>query len=180
MCDPTLVVLAVSAAAVGMKAQKDQADYNAKTARYNAALSRQKASHAEQQGALERDRSKMQFANLLAKADTAYATGNVQLGTGTPQVYQADLAQKATVDQALIARNTQLQAAGFLSEATSYEAQARMIKHQGGMAMVGTALKGVSSLLGSAKELGWSPGASGVPEHRSIGTLQNLKLLGEE
>lgn len=138
-------------------AARQSAQYNAAVARNNAALSVQQAIHAERSGALERDRSVLEFASLQAQADVAFAGGNVQLGVGgTPLVYQLDLQQKAKIDQNILQQNTTNQGNAFLSESNGFLQEAKAQQRQAKAAMTVGVLGTASTLLGAAERTGFS------------------------
>jgi hypothetical protein len=134
----------------GGYAQKQQADYQSKVAQNNATIAERKARDAETQGQHERDRLRINAAQLRAKGEVGFAAGNVVLGSGSAKAWDLDVSQGLAVDVANSQANAANRAQGFIDQRQNFLAEASAQKASGRGALIGGALSAGGSLLTGA------------------------------
>lgn len=130
-----LTALSMVAGAVGQYQQgqnaQAQANYQAKLSERNAQAAEMRASDAEYRGVVERQQIALQEGDMLAQGRTAYAAGNVQLGSGSPVDWEVDLAQRAEGDKRTSRYNASVAAWGERVNASDARAQAGLYRASG-------------------------------------------------
>lgn len=128
MCEPTTIMLAVSAAGTAMAAYGtyQQAEAAKDSAEYNATVSEYAAQDAEARGRQEAMKARQQAAQLRGTQRATMAARGLDLGEGTPLSLLEQTDYFTEVDQATIRNNAdkeawakRVQGTGFRNEADS-------------------------------------------------------------
>lgn len=132
------------------------ANFNAEQSAENAKITQQQAAAAINQGEAEKDAVRLKAAQMRAQGRTGYAAGNVALGGGTPEEFEADLSYRSEMDIDTIDTNTAMEAWGLRTQSIDYanqstlqRMQAANAKSAGYMGAVGSLLSGASSVAGA-------------------------------
>lgn len=155
------IVSAISAAFSAVQsiiqgnAARAAAEANADQQAENAKIAQQQANRAREQGEAQKDAIRLKMADMRAKGRTGYAAGNVALGAGSPEEYEADLAFRSQIDLDQIDTNTALEEWGFRTQAVDATNSANALRVQGANAQMsgyagaaGSLLSGASSVAG--------------------------------
>ena len=117
---------------VGMYMQGQQqaaaAKANANIAEANAKIADQKARDAEYRGRLDRQQISLNEEALRGTGRTGYASGNVQLGSGSPVDWEVDLTERAEADKRTSRYNSKVEAWGEKTSAQSSRYQASLYR----------------------------------------------------
>ncbi len=126
---------------------KQQADAQANAANYNAAVARNAALFAQQQGEVNAQAADRRTAAMIGRQRAAYAAGNLDVNTGSPLDIQADTADMGRLNSLTIRNNAARQAYGYQANANLDAASASNYETAGNTAMIG-------SLVGTATDVG--------------------------
>ena len=121
-----LAAVAGTAAVAGSYAQKQSASYNKRIAEVNAKAAQDYAKSIEAQG--EWKHRKLATESLLefGKARTGYAAAGVALGAGTPNDYEADIADAYELDSRQLDFDIQSQKYQALMQGADYYNQSKL------------------------------------------------------
>lgn len=130
----------------GIGAQQ-QAQAQANAANYNAAVARNAATFAKQQGEVQAQAADRRTAAMIGRQRAVYAAGNLDVNSGSPLDIQADTAQFGRLNSLTIRNNAARQAYGYEANANLDTAAASNYESAGNTAMIG-------SLIGTAGNVG--------------------------
>lgn len=140
--DPiTMLIAGTGAAAFGSVMQGEA---QAQASEYNAAVARQNAVIAQQQGAAAVQAQQRDAARKIGSMVANYGASGVQTDSGSPLDVLADSAAMATLDSLTLKYNAALKAAGYQSQATLDNMQAETASTSGVLNAGASALKGYS------------------------------------
>lgn len=142
-------VLAVAGTAVGTMGQISQANYQAQIARNNAQIEKQNAAYAASAGAAQTEQSGLAERERLGQLRAGVAANGLDVNSGTPADLQVSQREIGNLNTRTVSNNAALQAYGYQSKATSYEAQAAMDKSEIGYDIAGGILKAGGQIAGS-------------------------------
>lgn len=134
----------------GIGAQRqDQAQADA--ANYNAAVARNAAIFAQQQGEVNAQANDRRTAAMVGRQRAAYAAGNLDVNSGSPLDIQSDTEQIGRLNSLTIRNNAARDAYGYQANANLDTAAASNYETAGNSAMLG-------SLIGAGTSVGdkWS------------------------
>lgn len=134
----------------GIGAQQ-QAQAQANAANYNAAVARNAAVFAQQQGEVNAQANDRKTAAMIGRQRAVYAAGGLDVNSGSPLDIQSDTAQFGRLNSLTIRNNAARQAYGYEANANLDEASASNYESAGNTALIG-------SLIGTAGSVGskWS------------------------
>ena len=152
-----LAVASIATAAYGQhqqgQAKKAAANYNAKLDEYNAGLQDIQAADATERGGAAAARSLQQTARTVGEARVGFASGNVDVGTGAPVLWQADAMAAGYEDAALIQYNAAQEARSYRGAAFNSRASARLSRSSGRNAGRAGNIQAGASLLAGAEQV---------------------------
>lgn len=156
-------VSAVGALEAGA-AQANAANYQAAVARNNATIAEQNAEYATKAGLAKTETLGMKGAAIAGKVKASQGASGVDVNTGSNVDVQVGQREASKVDTETALNNSELQAYGYRSQATSYTAQAGLDELTAEQAPIGAALGATGGLLSGASGLGmkWASLGSGV------------------
>lgn len=146
----SMAMTVVGGVVSGLGAQRqDQEQANA--ANYNAAVARNAATFAQQQGEVQAQAKDRQTAALIGRQRAVYAAGNLDVNSGSPLDIQSDTAQIGRLDSLTIRNNAAREAYGYQANANLDTASAENYQTAGDTALLG-------SLIGAGTSVGskWS------------------------
>lgn len=141
----------------GMSAS-DAMNYQAQVAQNNATIARQNAAYSIQAGQAQAEKSSLRGAANLASIRATQAAGGVDVNSGSAVEVQASQRQVNKLDTDTTMNNAQLQAYGYRSQETGYEAQAKLDRSSAGNAIIGAGFEAGGTLLGNASSLSFKWG----------------------
>ena len=150
MCN-AMAVFAGAAMAKGVvdaKAAGDQADADAQSLQFSAAMERLKAKDVRERGAQAEGLSRMKGSEALAKSETEVAASPIEM-SGSPMKALADTRMMSELDALTIRNNAAREAWGHEVQAVQYDQAAKAKKKQGQLAGIGSFL-GVAGSIGGA------------------------------
>lgn len=130
--------------------QQAQAKANANIAEANASIADAKARDAEFRGRLDRQQIAIQEEGLRGTGRTGYASGNVELGSGSPVDWEMDLTERAAADKRMSKYNEKVEVWGEKNSARSGRYQASMYRRSGANSATSGYIGGATSLLAGA------------------------------
>ena len=138
----------------------------ANAANYNAAVARNAATFAQQQGEVSAQANDRRTAALIGRQRAVYAAGNLDVNTGSPLDIQADTAQVGRLNSLTIRNNAAREAYGYEAGANLDVAAAQNYQTAGDTAMLG-------SLIGTAGSVGskWSAMQSAGVDPFAVGAF---------
>lgn len=179
MCFATLALAAGVAGAgasaggsiLGGEATGKAAGYSAQVARNNAIIADQNAVYAEQAGAAKATTQGLKNAQTAGKIKAGQAAGGVDVNTGSAKAVQVGAREVGKLDTETVLNNSELQAYGYRSQATSDIAQSQLDEFTAKEAPIGADIGAAGSLLSSASSLGFKwAGSGGNPFSTNAGT----------
>lgn len=139
-------------------AQAKANEYSAMVADNNAAIAEMQAKDAVIRGEQKKQDLAREVGQVRGTGRTAYAAGNVQVGSGSAMDWEQDLSAQATRERIAIDRNTDLEQWGFKVQAQNERNQAGLARvgaanatAAGGIAKSGGGLAATTSLLQTAR-----------------------------
>jgi len=151
MCEPMTAMMALTAAStvMKMKADTDQASYNAQVARNNAVIAGYAADDAQRRGDLEANRVQRQTSQMVGSQRAGFAAKGLDISDGTPGdiIDQTNFFGKIDSDTARY--NGRLEAYGKRVQAQNFNSSAGAAEYNGKMAATGDLLSGASSVAGN-------------------------------
>lgn len=145
------------------QATANAASYRAEVAKNNAAIALQNATYAEQSGSAKATVQGMKGAAIGGKIKAGQGASGVDVNSGSAVAVRAAQREASLLDTETVLNNSQLEAYGYRTRATSETATAGLEKMTAEQAPIGAAIGAAGSLLSSASSLGykWSTGGSG-------------------
>jgi hypothetical protein len=173
MADPVSLSLALGVAGAATSAggtlfagaaSSNAAAYASQVAANNAIIARQNAVHAEQAGEAQAQATSLRSAATGGKIKSAQAASGVDVNAGSAVDVQASQRQQGKLDTETVMSNAELQAYGYRTQATNFEAESQLDKAKSGYAMTGAEIGAAGSVLSNASGLGfrWSDANPGT------------------
>lgn len=166
-------ISALSGVSSGIAASK-QASYEAQVAANNATIARQNANYAtaagQQQSFIQGLRERQQAQGVTA----GIAAGNINVNSGSAadvRISQAEIGQE---DVETVRQRAALQAYGYRTQATSYQAESQLKTAEAGQDIQAGFLKGMGSLLTGASALGVGTSGSSGPSAATLNSLPDF------
>lgn len=140
------------------QATANAANYQAQVSANNATIANQNANYATEAGQAQAGAQSLKGAATAGRIKTAQAASGIDVNTGSAANVQVSQREQSNVDSATMLNNAELQAYGYRSQATGFEAQEGLEKTEAEQAPIGADLSAAGGLLGSASGLGfkWS------------------------
>ncbi len=141
------------------EANAAEASYRAQVAANNAISARQNAAYATQAGETQTYDIGLREKARAASVRTAFAANNIDVNSGSAARVQASQAELGQMAEERTMANAALQAYGYRTQATSFEAQERLAKAEAPQDRTAGFLGGAGTLLAGASEIGfkWNP-----------------------
>ncbi len=118
--------------------QKNQADATAAAANYNAAVARNAATYAQQAGQVKAMAADRQTAAMIGRQRAAFASGGIDVNTGSPLDIQADTARFGRLNAMTIRNNAAREAWGYTAQSNLDVAAAKNAQTAGDWGMAGS------------------------------------------
>lgn len=163
------------------KAAEQAAAYSAAVAANNAKIAEWQAQDAEQRGELAKDDLKRGVSKLKGTGRTAFAAGNVMIGTGSALDWEMDVAEESTLEELKIDHNTEMEAWGLRNQDTGQnqanmmQYQAKATKSAGNIATIGSLLS-----LGSQFASSNSFGKAKLPNDQKTWSTQGVSAAADK
>lgn len=140
------------------QAQANAANYNAQVSRNNATIANQNADYAVAAGQESAATESRKNAATSGKIKATQAASGIDVNTGSAKDVQVSQRETGQLDSETVLNNAELQAYGYRSQATGFEATAGLETEEAEQAPIGADLSAAGGLLGSASSLGlkWS------------------------
>jgi hypothetical protein len=148
MCAPAVIAMAAQTA-IQMKAQKEQADYQAKVDENNAVLATRQANDAIQRGAYEARRMEIAGRRASASAAVAVEANGLSSTSGTMANLVDQSRLNAAADADTIRANAAREAWGYKNETDELRERARQTRRAGFLGALGTGIAGAGSAASS-------------------------------
>ena len=133
------VLSAVGTVASGI-AQSNAASYRAAVDRNNAVTAQQNATYAREAGAVQEQIAGRKAAAQLGAVRSGIAANNVDVNTGSALDVQKGEREAGALSEETVAHNALLQAYGYETQATGFQAEAGLQEGQAGAAVPGSLL----------------------------------------
>lgn len=158
MCFATAAAIAAVAGAgvsaygsvQGGYAAKDAATYQAAVAKNNAIIAEQNAKHAEAAGAAQAEAISLKGRAVGGQIKAAQAASGIDVNSGSALDVQEGSREQSSLDTMTTMDNALLQAYGYRTQATGFEAQSELDKASGSQAVTAGYLKAGGGLLSTA------------------------------
>ena len=164
MCFATLATIGSVVSAAGTVASgfatAANANYQSQVAANNAQIAQQNAAYAIEAGQAKTEQQALKNASAGGAIKAAQAANGISVNSGSAVDVQVSEREKGTLDAETTLHNAQLQAYGYRTQATNFEAQSALDTQQAGQAEFGGILGATGSLLSSAKSTGFNPFSS--------------------
>ena len=161
---------------VGGIAQGNAASYQAQVARNNAVTAGQNATYAEQAGSAQTLQTGLKAAARQGAVKTSLAANGVDVNSGSAVDVQASQREAGSVDASTVMTNQELQAYGYRTQETNFDAQSKLDDQQASYAPIGAAFGALGSLAGGASQGSGLGGLGGFMS--SIGGLGSIGSAG--
>ena len=159
-------VVSAGGAVLGGIAAGNAASYQAQVAENNAQIARQNATYALQAGNAKQEQAGLKAAEEGGMVKASLAANNVDVNSGSALGVETATREKGALDQETIQNNAELQAYGYHTQETGFEAQAELDKATAAEAPIGAAIGATGSLLSNASAVGgigkWIGGLGGA------------------
>lgn len=157
---------------LGGIAAGNAASYQAQVAENNAKIAQQNATYALQAGEAKQEQTGLRAAEEGGAIKTALAANNTDVNTGSALDVEQGQREKGQLERETVANNAELQAYGYRSQATGFEAQAGLDEATASEAPIGGALNAAGGLLSSSSAIGfkWGGGSSVASNPWSLDT----------
>ena len=162
-------------AVVGGISQANNASYQAQVASNNAAIANNNAKMAMEAGNAQAQAKSLQGAAKGGEIKAAQAANGVDVNTGSNVDVQASQREASNLDTQTVEHNAALQAYGYRTQATSFQAQAGLDTAEADQAIPGAVIGASGGLLSNASSIGFkwgggaSSGSSSTPDSAVIG-----------
>lgn len=159
-------VVGAGVSAVGMvqqgQATQKAETYKAQVAANNAIIAEQNARHAEEAGLAQAQATSLKGSANAGRIKAAQAASGLDINTGSAVDVQESDAEKSQLDTETVMSNAELQAYGYRSQGTGFDAQAGLNRAAADQAPVAAAFSASGGLLSSASSVGskWSQSGS--------------------
>ena len=132
------------------QAQKGEATYQAAVARNNEQIANQNANYAEQAGRAKAEAQGLKGAATGGHLKASQAASGIEVNTGSAVDTQVSQREGAQLDTETVMSNSNLQAYGYRTQATNFEAEAGLKDTEAAQAETAGDIGAVSSLLSGA------------------------------
>ncbi len=149
------------------EAQGKSAAYSAQVAQNNAKIAAQNATYATQAGQEKAQEQGLKNRAQLGAIEAAQAASGVDVGTGSNEDVMKSQRELSMLDVGTTLNNAQLQAYGYRTQQTSFQAQSQLDQAQASQAGGAAALGAMGSLFQGASQFGLG-----------YGRLQNAGVVG--
>ncbi len=139
-------------------AQGQSANYQAQVARNNAIIAEQNSVHAEQAGEEQAQEQSLKSAAMGGRIKAGQAANGVDVNSGSAVDVQTSDREEGKLDTENVFNNAQLQAYGYRTQATNYEATAGLDQTAADEAPIEGVLGATGGLLSNASSLGFKWG----------------------
>jgi hypothetical protein len=174
---PVLAIAGAGISALGSIgsgiAQGNAAAYNAQVARNNAITAQQNATYATQSGYASSEDEGLKAAEQLGQQGAAIAANDVT-NTGSASKVLQGSREIGALDQAQVMQNAELQAYGYRTQATGFEATAGLESAEAGFDPLAGVVSGTGSFL-----TGLSNVATKFPGTFTVGGGPNANAIGQ-
>ena len=147
-------ILGAAGSLVSGAASQNAADYQAQVANNNAITAGYNAAESTQAGEVQAQNKSMQGAEKQAAIKTTMAANGVDVNSGSAVRVQEGAHEVAQTDTATTMHNALLQAYGYRTQQTGFEAQSELDTQQGESAAIGSYFGAAGSLVGGANSFG--------------------------
>ena len=185
MCLATLsVVGAVGAVAsagslvMGGIAASNNANYQAQVAQNNAQIAQQNANAAMAAGAQKVQMEGMKNAAKMGAVKAAQAANGVDVNTGSNVDVQVSERQIGDLDEQQTQHNAQLQAYGYRTQASNFQAEAGLDQARADQAIPGSILSAGGGLLSSASGINFKWGSGGSSSSSASNSYSDYNQTG--
>lgn len=180
MCEPTSIVMAVTAvasAAYSANQSHQQGKYQAGVAEYNASLAENEAQQIQAKSAEEENTQRRKTAELLSKQRAQLGASNVDLSSGSALQLQEDTEVLGEADALRIRSNYDNQVASSLAEADLSRSDGAFAESAANSAVAGSILGGISGVASSGVADKWyTPSSTAAISNSSA---PELNMLGQ-
>jgi hypothetical protein len=144
----------------GGAATKNAATYQAQVAANNAEIAKRNANYSEEAGQAQAAAVSLKGAATAGKIKTAQAASGVSVNTGSNVDVQISDREVSKLNAEQTLSNADLQAYGYRTAATGYEAESQLDLEEAKQAPIGADLAAAGGVLSSASSLGlkWANG----------------------
>ena len=139
---------------LGGIAQGNAASYQAQVAQNNATIEQNNAKYAVQAGQARAQATSLKNAAAGGAVKAAQAASGIDVNTGSAVDVQKTQRELGQLDTETVLNNSELQAYGYRSAATSYSATAGLEETEAAQAPIGAAIGATGNLLSNASSLG--------------------------
>lgn len=138
---------------LGGLATMSQMNYQAKVAENNAKIAQQNATAAEQAGEQQAAAQSRKEAAQMGAIVASQAANGIDVNTGSAVDVQESQRELGKLDTENVMRNAEMQAYGYRTQSTNYEAQAKADQSAAFFAPISAAIGATGSYLGKASAL---------------------------
>ena len=181
MCEPTTIVLAISAIAAAYQ-QNQQGKFEQGVSKYNARLAENQAQATRNVATEQENEQRQQTAQLIAKQRAQLGAANIELGSGSALQLQTDAAELGEVDALRIRSNFDQQVGALQSQADLTRAEGDFARSSGranaGITLLGAAADGINSGVADKWLTPKSAAAQGGGGGNIVSKGQQAKALG--
>lgn len=157
---PLLIGAQIGGQILGAGAQANAADYQAQVAENNATVMRQNEAYASAAGSAAATTQSLKSAAVGGRIKASQAANNIDVNSGSAVNVQKSQREAGELDTATTENNALLQAYGYKTQATNYEAEAGLEKSEADNAWIGGVTGSAGSLIGDASALGFKWGGA--------------------
>lgn len=136
------------------QATANAANYQAQVAANNATIAGQNANYASEAGQAQAQAQSLKGAGTAGRIKAAQAASGIDVNTGSAANVQVSQREQSNVDTQTMLNNAELQAYGYRSQQTGFEAQEGLEKTEAEQAPIGADLSAGGGLLSSVSGLG--------------------------
>lgn len=131
-------------------ASSRESTYQAQVAQNNATIARQNAEYSAAAGVAQAENVGLEAANRLGQVKAAQGANNIDVNSGSAKTVQESERESGELSEANTEQNAILQAYGYQTQATGYQAQAGLERYASAQAVPGSVLSAGGSLLSNA------------------------------
>ena len=155
-------IIGATGALVQGAATQNASDYQAAVANNNAITAGYNATQATQAGQVQSAIKSQQGAEKQAALKTSMASNGVDVNTGSAAAVEQGSRMVSKTDADTVMHNAMIQAYGYRTQQTSFEAQSKLDTMQGENAAIGSYFNAAGSLVGGASSFGGGGGGSSI------------------
>ena len=147
-------LIGATGALVQGAATQNASDYQAQVAQNNAVTAGYNAGLATQSGEVQAENKSRQGAEKQASIKASTAANGVDVNSGSAVTTQEGAREVANTDTETVKHNALLQAYGYRTQQTGFQAQSQLDTQQGQDASIGSYFGAAGSLVGNASSFG--------------------------